>query len=368
VSSARSLPRRLAITYAALLIYACLHPLSGWQASGLPVFDYLVAPWPKYLDRSDLVVNILGYVPLGFAALAALPRRWTWKRQVGVAVSGALLLSFGLETLQGFLPSRTASNLDIAANVCGALLGALAAGAWWGQILFAPGRGLARWRERYISDGRTGDAGLILIALWLLVQLIPDRLLFGGGELRRLLGIAPPLPFEAERLMTFEAAQTASMMVAIGLFACCMLRQRGPVLAVALLALGIGAHTAACAVCFIPPSPLIWMTPGVEYGLLIGVALFAVASRLPKVAQHALAGMGLLMACILVNMMPESPYLLNSGPAIIARANYPNFYSLCRLVAAMWPFAALAYLSALGLWRGERLEEDVRRNPATASL
>ena len=106
------------------------------------------------------------------------------------------------------------------------------------------------------------------------------------------------------------------------------------------------------------------MTPGVEYGLLVGGVLLAVALHLPKVAQHALAGAGLLMATVLVNMMQESPYLLNSGPAIIERANYPNFYGLCRLVAGLWPFAALAYLSALGLWRGERLRDRAEAEEA----
>ncbi|MDR2091987.1 MAG: VanZ family protein [Azoarcus sp.] len=367
MSSARSLSRHLAIAYIALLIYACLHPLGGWQASGLPMFDYLIAPWPKYFNQDDMVVNVIGYMPLGFTVLAALPWRWTWKRQIGVTVLIAFLLSFGLETLQGFLPSRTASNLDIAANVCGAFLGALA-GALWARALFSPGRGLARWRERYITHGRIGDAGLVLVALWLLVQLMPGHLLFGGGELRRLFGIAPPLPFDAGRLIVFEAAQTASMMVAVGLFARCMLRLKGPILAGVLLALGVGAHMAACAICLIPPNPLIWMTPGVEYGLLAGGALFAIALCLPRVAQHALAGTGLLMATVLVNMMPESPYLQSGTPAIIMRANYSNFYGLCRLVAAVWPFAALAYLSVFGLLRGERLEEDGYGEPATTRL
>jgi hypothetical protein len=60
-------------------------------------------------------------------------------------------------------------------------------------------------------------------------------------------------------------------------------------------------------------------------------------------------------------MMPESPYFLRNvsgGPLIMQRANYRNFYDLCRLIAAIWPFVALAYLSGLGLWRGERLENE----------
>jgi len=333
--------------------------MGNWRVTGLPVFDYLVAPWPKYFEAGEIVVNLIGYMPLGFILICALPRRWTWKRQVAVTVMCAVLLSFCVETIQNFLPTRVSSNVDLAANSLGALLGALV-GVWWGRPVFAPGRGLTYLRERLIADdGLTGDIALILIVLWVLVQLTPDQLLFAGGELRRLLDIPPPLPFEPGRLIVFETAQTASMMLAVGLFARCTLRASDSKLVVGLLLLGIGARLLGSAAFFVPSSPLAWLTPGVQYGFFTGAVLLFIALRLPKVAQHALAGASLLVASVLINMMPESPYFLRSisgGPVIIRRANYPNFYALCRLVAAIWPFIALAYLSGLGLWRGERLE------------
>jgi hypothetical protein len=124
---------------------------------------------------------------------------------------------------------------------------------------------------------------------------------------------------------------------------------------VALIALGICARLVGSTSFFDTSSPLAWLTPGVQYGLFTGAALLFIALRLPRVAQHALAGASLLMASVLINMMPESPYSLRNM-SIVRRANYQNFYELCRLIAAIWPFAALAYLSGLGLWRGERLE------------
>ncbi|MDR2261431.1 MAG: VanZ family protein [Azoarcus sp.] len=355
MSSIRSLPRHLAIAYAALLVYACLHPLSGWQSSGLPVFDYLIAPWPKYFSVDDLILNIAGYIPLGLTIASALPRGWSKKRGIAATVLFAALLSFCLETIQGFLPTRTASNIDIAANTVGACIGALA-GAHWRQVLFAPQRGIARWRARHITDGLTGDAGLILLALWLLAQITPDHLLFAGGDLRRLLGIAPPLPFQAGRLIAFEAMQTASIMLAVGLFARCILRVAGPFWAIMLLLLGIGARTLASALFFVPSDPLAWLTPGTGRGLIAGSLLLIAALRLSRVAQHSLAGASLLVSTALINLMPESPYFLDNDHAILNRGNYPNFYGLSHLVAALWPLAALAYLSAFGLWQGERLE------------
>jgi len=322
---------------------------------GLPIFDYLIAPWPRYFEIGEIIVNFIGYMPLGFVMVFALPQSWAWKRQVAITVLCAALLSFCMETMQNFLPMRVSSNVDLLANSVGAFLGALA-GVRWGQAIFAPGRGLTYWRERYIADdGLTGDIALILIVLWVFVQLTPDQLLFAGGELRSLLDIPPPLPFEPARLIVFETAQTASMMLAVGLFARCTLRTSGSALVLGLLLLGMGARLAGSTFFFVPSNPLAWLTPGVQYGFFTGAALLFIALRLPRVAQHALAGASLLMASVLINVIPESPYS-GGGPVIIRRANYLNFYALCRLVAAIWPFAALAYLSALGLWRGERLE------------
>jgi fluoride ion exporter CrcB/FEX len=335
--------------------------MSGWREKGLPVFDYLFAPWPKYFDLGDFIVNIFGYVPLGLTVVPALPRRWSRKKKVFVMVLSATFLSFSIETVQNFLPTRVASNVDLAANSLGALLGAFI-GARWGENFFAPGHGLARWRVRYIADGLAGDAALVLVIIWVLVQLTPDQLLFAGGGLRRLLDIAPPVKFDPDRLIIFETAQTASMLLAIGLFARCVLRaQKGSAMVFALILLGITARFVASAYFLEPSSPLAWASsPGTQYGLIAGGGLLLAALRLPRVAQHALAGACLLMASLLINMMPESPYFLpgvNGGSFITRRANYQNFYGLCRLLAALWPFAALAYLSALGLWRGEHLQE-----------
>lgn len=352
--SPHDLPRKLAIAYAILVAYACLHPFSGWRESGLPLFDYLWAPWPKYFMVEDLVFNILGYIPLGFILAAALPQHWGKLRLIVGATLLATLLSFSLETLQHYLPSRISSNIDLGANATGALIGAVLA-APWGHALFARHGGLSRWRTRFIIGGHTGDAGLILIGLWLLTQLTPDNLLFGSGDIRNLLGIAPPLPFKPERFIGFEAALTASFLIAIGLFARCMMRETRHEPLIVLILLGIGAKTLAAASFFTPTDPWAWLTPGALRGLGIGLPLLALSLLLPRVVQHALAGTALLAATALINLIPENPYL-NSGHSVINRGNFLNFHGLTQLVASLWPFVALAYLSALGLWRGEHLD------------
>ncbi|MCM8564616.1 VanZ family protein [Thauera linaloolentis] len=348
-----SLPRNLALAYAALIAYACLHPLTGWRASGLPLFDYLLAPWPKYFILEDFLFNIAGYLPFGFLAAAALPAARPAWRSIAQATLLAALLSLGLETAQNLLPSRVASNLDLGGNTLGGLLGAVA-GVRWGQDWFGANGVVYRWRAEWIIGGRTGEAGLVLLALWLLGQLSATDLLFSSGDLRTLLGIAAPLPFSAERFIAFDTMLTAASILAIGLFARCMMRARNPLPIVLLIALGIGAKTLATATFFEPGAPLAWLTPGAERGLAIGGALLLVSLMLPRLAQHALAGTALLVATALVNLMPDNPYLAYNQ-RLAHLSNVLNFHGLTELVDSLWPFAALAYLSALGLWRGEHL-------------
>ena len=84
------------------------------------------------------------------------------------------------------------------------------------------------------------------------------------------------------------------------------------------------------------------------------VLLLAGALLLPRLLQHSLAGSALLAATALVNLMPENPYLAYNQ-RLAQFSNVLNFHGLTALVDSLWPFLALAYLSALGLWRGEHL-------------
>ncbi len=356
--TATSLPRNLALAYALLIAYACLHPLTGWTFTGLPLLDYLVAPWPKYFVVEDLVFNVLGYLPLGFVAAAALPPAWPARRTIALATIAAALLSFGLETAQNFLPTRVSSNLDLGANTAGALLGA-ALGARWGHPLFDHRGWLSRWRLARVVPGHTGELGLILLGLWLLAQFTPDSQLFGSGDVRRLLGIPPPLAFNPERYIVLEAVLTATTLVAIGLFARCMMRHPSPWPIALLVALGIAAKTLAAAAFLNPGTPLAWLTPGAKQGLAAGLVLLTASLALPRVLQHALAGSALLLATALINLIPENPYDIAANLAAHP-GGFLNFHGLTELVASLWPFAALAYLCGLGLWRGEHLASTRR--------
>ncbi|HJV26548.1 MAG TPA: VanZ family protein [Aromatoleum sp.] len=348
-----SLPRTLTIAYGLLIVYACLHPLTGWRVTGLPLLDFLTAPWPKYYRSADIVLNVLGFLPFGFVLAPALPQRFGRVGDIAVATLIAATLSFTMEVTQNFLPTRVSSNVDLGSNTLGGLVGAIF-GAWWGHPLFDERGWLHRWRTLRIIPGHIGDFGLILLALWLLAQLTPDRVLFVSGDLRQLLGLPTPLHFEVERFILLEAMQVAITLVGVGLFARCMMPSVSLPAIALLLVLGLGAKTLATASFFDPGAPLLWLTPGTQRGLLYGLPALAATLVLPRVFQHAMAGMAMLAATSLTNLLPDNPYF-QAGHRLLLQGNFLNFHGLTQLTASLWPFAALAYLSAVGLWRGEHL-------------
>lgn len=334
------LARYLAIAYALLITYASLHPLTGWRDTGTPIFAFLAAAWPRYYTGFDLAANILAYVPLGFLAIPALQTRLGIAAAALIAVLAGGSLSLTLETLQNFLPSRVPSNIDLACNLIGAMIGA-AAGMNWGRALVDGGR-LHRLRTRLIVHGRAADFGLVLLGLWLLAQLNPELLLFGTGDLRALLEL-PPLPYSARRFFVIEAGVAASGVLAAGLVVWLLLRRRQRVLLAALLLPALLVKAFSSALLMSAGQFAQWITPGNMTGLAAGMVALLAATRLPPLAQRMLAALALLFATALVNLAPENPYHAASL-AVWQQGHFLNFNGLTKLVSSLWPFAALPFL------------------------
>src|SRR5258708_33907032 len=60
-----TLARYLFVAYVLLVVYASLHPFSGWRDRGLPPFAFLTAPLPRPIPVFDVIANIIGYMPSG---------------------------------------------------------------------------------------------------------------------------------------------------------------------------------------------------------------------------------------------------------------------------------------------------------------
>lgn len=334
--------------YVLLIIYASLYPMTGWHDSGGDPLAFLGAAWPRYYTGFDMAANIVAYLPFGFFCTAALRARLGPLSAWLVAALLCAGLSFTMELLQNYLPSRVPSNLDLACNSAGALLGGLI-GARWGSRALDEGR-LARWRRRIVRHAYGVDVGLLLIAAWLVTQLSPETLLFGSGNLRQLLDLPPVQPFQPERFVSLEAAIAASGLVAAGLIATLLLRRQTRLLTSLLLLAAVLIKTLTHALLIGPASALAWITPGNSAGMAIGLVLWWTASFLVLPLQRAVAAVALLFATVMVNVAPENPYLLNMLH-IWNPGQFLNFNGLTRLICSLWPFLALPWLM---IYRPER--------------
>ncbi|HSN19195.1 MAG TPA: VanZ family protein, partial [Usitatibacter sp.] len=196
-----------------LIAYASLYPFAPLRMPGPGALHDFFAK-PRYIVAFDVALNVVAYVPLGVLATLCLAggerrARGAWKG----ALFGAAL-SFALESCQLFLPGRVASLYDVLANTAGAFLGAAAFADPFYPVVT---RHLGRWREGFFIDGAWGDAGLVLIGLWLIAQLNPALPFFGAGNIAAPGETAP----EAGGL---ETAAVALGILGFGLFVSTVLR------------------------------------------------------------------------------------------------------------------------------------------------
>ena len=341
-----TLARYLLLAYVLLIIYASLHPFSGWRDQGVSAFAFLTTALPRYITAFDLVTNFAAYLPLGFFALLALHPLLRGVVAVAAAGLAGCCLSLALEALQTYLPSRIPANLDLLTNSLGVFTGA-ALGLRYGVGLLRGGR-IHALRDRLFLSGGRYDLGLVLLALWLFTQLNPETLLFGNGDLRELLEHLPTPLHPAEVFIQIEAAVTACNMVAVGLFASSLAQDERPLrrLLILPLAAALGLKTIAVGVLLKAQNVFAWLTPGALLGLAGGTLVLTLALALPRAARLALAGLLLMAATVLVNMAPENPYFANALQQW-PQGYFLNFNGVTHLVSLAWPFAALFYLMLL---------------------
>lgn len=346
----------LALVYPALLLYGSLFPLAGWRDSGVAPLAFLNAPFPRYWTVLDLLVNFGLYLPLGFFwALWLL--RWRWLQKIWwIAALPALGLSFGVEMMQNWLPTRVPSNLDLLCNGMGGLIGVLLARLWGDSWMATLQYGIGRW----LQLDRSAELGVMLLGLWLVGQWVPDGPVFVSGDWRALWAtwLADGAPrFGEAAALRLEAVAVAGHLLVVGL----MLRElmhgsRWQGLANVCLFFLAAATARAVAAAFMvrTAAAFDWLTVGAQHGLVIGSLLLLPAFFLPDRWRRRVAIAALPLATLAINLVAPNPYGLSALPPEAGGA-FSNFVGLTELVAVLWPLAAL-------FWWVSRL----RRSPIMA--
>jgi len=370
-----------------LVVYGSLYPLSGWTDLGVGPLAYLSAPIPQWITAFDLTTNVLGYMPLGMLIVLAVYPVVRSYFAVALALLTGALLSGTMEAIQTYLPSRVASNLDLATNALGTLIGAALIVPFTSALL---DRGLLR-RLRYRWFDRHGGRALSLILLWPLAQMYPQPFLFGLGDWPSrlwamtdpsvrdmVLAVFPPLAAVPGSLAAiadshiWEGLITALGVLAGGSLASLPMRREAPryTLILSLLAITLLIKTGVNAL-QTSGDPFDWLTEGASAGLLLGIAMLLLSLRLPHAARAALAFSALLLSLLLVNLLPLNPYW--AGVQVGWREGaYRHLNDLAQWLAAVWPYAAMAWMLGSAenavLARRARLEQAraLQRNRASS--
>jgi VanZ family protein len=95
--------------------------------------------WPSWSYWQDVLLNIGGFVPLGFLVLNYLSRTGKIRHPTTTTFAVGFLLSLAIEMLQWFLPTRDSDMTDVISNTIGTALGlalyhSSIQRAFWNQI------------------------------------------------------------------------------------------------------------------------------------------------------------------------------------------------------------------------------------------
>jgi VanZ family protein len=264
-----------------------------------------------------------------------------------------------MEAIQTYLPTRVASNLDLATNTLGALIGASMTLPFVGMLLDRGG--LRRLRFQWFE--RQAGKAISLILLWPFAQMYPQPFLFGIGDWPSqwwaridpathdtILALVPVLADVPARLAALADSHVwEAIITALGLVGGCLLaslpmRRQAPrvrltlclLILTLLIKTGVNALQSSGDV-------FDWATGGALSGLLCGTVLMLLALRLPHPARAALAFGTLLLSLLLINLLPLNPYWAGVQSGWRA-GQYRHLNDLAQWLATVWPYVAMAWL------------------------
>jgi VanZ family protein len=335
----RSRYRGSLAVWALLIAYASLYPFGPPR---LPSMDAVLGYFtrPRYVTVFDVVLNVIAYIPLGTLACLYFRQAHSTTRAILKATALGAAFSFSMEFLQLFVPGRIASVYDTLANTTGSLWGAFAFADPFYSLLTRP---LGEWRERLVIPGVWGDAGLVLLMLWMIAQLNPALPFFGAGNI---VGNGD----DTGDLVALQWASVAMSIWGFGLFVSALLRGESGALRATLVLLSVALWLKFVAATFMlqPHFAEEWLSVGRVLGLIAGVAMLVPTRRASRATRIYLALMlvlaGALFSKIVGSYSPLDDFLrLFRWPY----GQLASFATLTRSLHEAWPFLALAFLIAL---------------------
>lgn len=322
------------LAYIALLTYGTWFPIGRWtwEIGGIDAFLQMAVS--QRAPLSDLVINVLVYVPVG-ALLTTAIRAKPLFGAISSAFVG-LALSAVLEFGQTYLPGRVTSLLDIILNTTGALVGALLV-SYVVQSQFT-----ANVYARVVSELRhkgSGRLGLLAVALWIGSQWAPfvpsldvGQIRYGLSPFAELSAGAPP--FFMLRILEYTLMLSGLSAITIRLFQDRELTSK-------LFAGGIF---------FVLAVKVLILTRQLSPEALIGAFIATVVTlRLKSMESTALQVTALLSLAsfqVLDTWLPDAySTVLRPMNWVLFRGQMNSINGIVDLLASIWIYAAYAYLS-----------------------
>lgn len=357
----RTMAWSLTLLFVALVVYASLYPFTGWRWPTVAWWGFVVAPWPRYWTAFDLLVNIVGYVPLGWLlGMVVVRQRRNLQRHWWLATLTPMLLSFVLESLQTCLPSRVASNVDWVLNSVGGAVGV--SSAW---VLHHLGW-LTRW-SRWRRTWWTNDAygALVLLGIWPMALLYPTSMPFALGHLsphvlhglQKMWNDAPPWlqawtpsPFVGPMPIAPWPMPMQITVVALGILIPILLGyqvlRRGTLRKWWLLVVVWGAvvvESLSSGLTYGPHHVAAWWTEAVGWGLVAALVVGALAQRINRLMLNWVLLAGLLLSASLLNSSAQPPYF-HESLEIWTQGRFIHFYGATQWLGWLWPYAVLLHV------------------------
>lgn len=348
----------LALVAICLIVYASLYPFADWRDQGISPLRFLTAPLPRYWTGFDVGANLLGYAPLGLLLTLSVlstfgSRRAGWS--VCAAVLMAALLSLTMETLQSYLPSRIASNVDLALNTLGALLGACC--AWVLEKTGLVDR-WSRFRGRWFAQDASG--ALVLLLLWPPALLFPAAVPLGLGQvferlesaLAEALMDSPFLEWMPVRDVELQPLVPLAELVCVALGALipCLLGYsvirtlwQRLAFAAAMLATGVAASALSAALSYGPEHAWAWLDVPVQAGVALATVLAVMLLAVPRRGAAAVALLALAIQLGLLNQAPADPYFAQTLQTW-EQGRFIRFHGLVQWLGWLWPYAVMLYV------------------------
>lgn len=332
--------------YTLFIVYGSLFPLVDWRSPELDVLQIWLQALGHHISRSDLLTNVLVYIPFGLLLCSVCsPQSSAFRRTLLTVVSG-LILSCFLEYVQLFLPSRTSSPVDVALNTVSSLLGAVLFN-WFGKQS-GVGALFGEWRHRHFNSGTVVDIGLLSIFMWGAAQLAPFVPSLDLGDLKN--GLKPlwQTLHDLSRFNIYRSVTYALNICSLGAVVLLILKQRGR----ATFWSGLYCGMILLVKVSIPGRQLsLEALAGLVFGVIMTIAL----QRLPSTVIRTLGFFSIACAFIVEELRPDVTtvdlHVFNWVPFGSQMAE--NVSGIGTILDGLWPFVVMGFFTVVNMSRGK---------------